>query len=140
MARIRRIDIKNFRAIKELSWLPSAGTNCLIGPGDSGKSSLLDAVDLCLGARRNVQITDADFHKLDVETPIEISITIGELDDVLKSIDAYGMFFRGFDSATGLVEDEPEKIPRLCLPCGSPLRATSSQFGHLCLRELLPRT
>ncbi len=50
-------------------WYPAPGINCLIGPGDSGKSSILDAIDLCLGARRNIQFTDADFHLLDVENP-----------------------------------------------------------------------
>jgi putative ATP-dependent endonuclease of the OLD family len=109
MPRIRKIEISRFRGIKEFSWLPSAGINCLIGPGDSGKSSLLDAIDLCLGARRNIQFSDADFYKLDVATPISISLAIGELDDALKSMDAYGMFLRGFDAATGKIEDEPEK-------------------------------
>lgn len=89
--------------------MPSSGINCLIGPGDSGKSSILDAIDLCLGARRNAVFTDADFHRLDVTTPISISVTIGELYDDLMRLDSYGMFLRGFDSATGEVEDEPEK-------------------------------
>ena len=109
MARIRRVEIENFRGIKTLTWLPTAGINCLIGPGDSGKSSILDAIDLCLGARRNVQFTDADFHRLNVDRPIQITITVGELDDALKNIDAYGLYVRGFDSKTGNVEDEPEK-------------------------------
>ena len=60
MARIRRLEIRNFRSIKILDWAPSAGINCLIGPGDSGKSTILDAIDLCLGARRNVSIADTD--------------------------------------------------------------------------------
>ena len=59
MARIRVVEISNFRAIKELKWLPDAGINCLIGPGDSGKSSILEAIDLCLGARRSVTFSDA---------------------------------------------------------------------------------
>src|SRR5215471_11238881 len=33
--------------------LPSVGINCLIGPGDSGKSSLLDAIDYCVASNRN---------------------------------------------------------------------------------------
>lgn len=108
MARIRKIDIQHFRGIKSLEWCPTGGINCLIGPGDSGKSSILDAIDLCLGARRNVQFTDVDFHQLDVETPISISVTLGELDDALKSLDTYGMYVRGFDVHTGKIEDEPE--------------------------------
>ena len=79
MARVRAVEIKNFRGIKELTWYPAAGINCLIGPGDSGKSSVLDALDLCLGARRSIQFTDADIHLLDVVTPITIAITLGEL-------------------------------------------------------------
>lgn len=81
--------------------MPSSGVNCLIGPGDAGKSSVLDAIDYCLGARRSITITDADFHRLDVEQPISISITIGELDDALKSMEAYGLYLRSFDARTG---------------------------------------
>ena len=109
MPRIRKIEIENFRGIREFSWLPSAGINCLIGSGDSGKSSVLDAIDLCLGARRTVQLMDADFHNLDVTKPIRISLTIGELDDALKTMEGYGMFLRGFHATTGDIEDEPER-------------------------------
>ena len=109
MPRIRKIEIKHFRGIQEVTWCPTAGINCLIGPGDSGKSSILDAIDLCLGARRNIQFTDADFYRLHVETPITISVTVGELDEGLKNFDAYGMYVRGFDGQSGKIEDEPEK-------------------------------
>jgi len=44
-----------------------------------------------------------------VEDPIQISVTIGELDDALKSIDTYGLYVRGFERETGLIQDEPEK-------------------------------
>jgi putative ATP-dependent endonuclease of OLD family len=107
MARIRKVVIENFRCIKRLTWLPAPGVNCLIGPGDSGKSTVLDAIDYCLGARRNLQFNDADFHQLNVEEPIRISVTFGELGDSLKNLDAYGMYLRGFDSSSGEVEDEP---------------------------------
>jgi predicted ATPase len=119
MARIRAIEVSNFRSLKEFKWFPSSGINCMIGPGDSGKSTVLDAIDLCLGARRNLQINDADFHCLDTETPITISITIGELDDGLKRIDTYGSFLRGFDAVLQIIEDEPEAgmetVLTLCL-------------------------
>ncbi len=50
MAQIRHIAISNFRCIEKLDWFPASGINCLIGPGDAGKSSILDAIDYCLGA------------------------------------------------------------------------------------------
>jgi predicted ATPase len=109
MARIRKIEITNFRGIQSLTWLPAPGINCLIGPGDSGKSTVLDAIDLCVGARRNAQFTDADFFNLNVGNPISISLTIGGLDDALKSMESYGLFLRGFNAATGATEDEPAK-------------------------------
>jgi putative ATP-dependent endonuclease of OLD family len=109
MARIRAIEIDHFRGINELLWFPSPGLNCLVGPGDSGKSSILDAVDFCLGARRNIPFTDADFFGLDVEVPIEISVTIGDLDDDSKNLEAYGMYLRGFDALTAEIEEEPER-------------------------------
>jgi putative ATP-dependent endonuclease of the OLD family len=109
MARIRKIEITHFRGIKHLEWCPSPGINCLIGPGDSGKSTILDAIDLCLGARRQVQFTDADFSSLNVDSPLTVTATIGELDDALKTLESYGMFLRSFDPTSGVVEDEPEK-------------------------------
>jgi len=107
LARIRQITIENFRCIQQLNWYPGQGLNCLIGPGDSGKSSILDAIDLCLGARRNTALTDADFHGLDVEKAISISITLGELDDALKSIETYAPYLRSFNPVTGAIADEP---------------------------------
>jgi putative ATP-dependent endonuclease of OLD family len=109
MARIRRVQIENFRGIVALDWLPEPGINCLIGPGDSGKSSILEAIDLCLGARRTIQFTDADFHQLNVEQPIVITVTMGELDDELKDLESYGLYLRGFNGDSGTIEDEPEK-------------------------------
>ena len=108
MARIRQVEVANFRCIQQLKWTPSPGINCLIGPGNSGKSSTLDAIDYCLGARRATQFTDADFYRLDVSHPVVITVTVGELDDSLRSMEAYGNYLRSFNAATGAVEDEPE--------------------------------
>ncbi len=109
LARIVNMEIRNFRSIALLSWQPGAGVNCLIGPGDSGKSSILDAIDFALGARRNLQFSDADFHQLDVSEPILIELTIGHLDDALKNMESYGAYLRGFDELLGELHDEPGK-------------------------------
>jgi hypothetical protein len=109
VVRIRLVEIENFRGVKSLRWAPKDGINCLIGPGDSCKTTILDAIDYCLGARRFAQFTDADFHKLDVEQPVSISCTLGALSDRLKNIEAYGLYLRAFDPSTETVEDEPRK-------------------------------
>jgi hypothetical protein len=89
----------------ELASFP--GINCLIGPGDSGKSTVLDAIDLCLCARRSAPITDADFYDLNVANPISITLTLGGLDEGMKSVEAYGDYLRGYRPETGIIEDEP---------------------------------
>ena len=125
MARIRKVTISNFRGIKRLSWLPSEGINCLLGPGDSGKSSVIDAIDKCLIARRNTQFTDADFNSLNVQEEISIEVTIGELEDELLNLDIYGKYLRGFDASTSSIDDEPasdtETVLTLKLTVGSDL-------------------
>lgn len=109
MALIRHIEIRNFRSIRHAIWWPKPGLNCLIGPGDSGKSTLLDAIDLALGARRSYPFTDADFHLMDTNHPIEITITLGNLEDGFKNLDSYGHFFRGINPAAFTINDEKQQ-------------------------------
>jgi len=97
MVRIRKLEIRNFRAIRALDWAPSNGVNCLIGPGDSGKSSIVDAIDYCLSARRSVSFSDTDFYNLNVNVPITISVTLGCLPDEMINLEAYGDFLRGIN-------------------------------------------
>lgn len=115
MAQIRHIHIRNFRAIKDLEWLPKPGLNCLIGPGDSGKSTILDAIDLTLGARHSYPFTDADFFELNTDDPIEIFITLGALNSELMNMEAYGMFLRSFNPLTGMITDEPQSGEEIVL-------------------------
>jgi predicted ATP-dependent endonuclease of OLD family len=77
MARIRKVEIRNFRSIARLDWFPLPGITCLIGPGDCGTSTILDAIDFCLGARRTLTFCDDDFHRLQLDQPIQISVTLG---------------------------------------------------------------
>jgi putative ATP-dependent endonuclease of OLD family len=109
LVRICKIEIQNFRSIRSLSWQPSHGLNCLIGSGDSGKTTILDAIDLCLGARRNISFGDTDFFGLDVTQPIRITLTLGSLPDALKDLDTYGNYLQAFNSVTGLVAEEPQQ-------------------------------
>lgn len=109
MTRIRYLEIRNFRSIQRLDWAPSKGINCLIGPGDSGKSTVLDAIDICLGMRRGTSMGDMDFHGMNVEAPISISITLGGLPEALLDVDVYGEFLRGFNQDWEEVEDEPRE-------------------------------
>jgi len=143
MPRIRHLAIQNFRSIKALDWTPSPGVNCLIGPGDSGKSTILDAIDLCLGARRSISFGDMDFSDLDVSEPIRIAVTLGELPASLMDIDVYGDFLRGFNSVLDTVEDEPgaglETVLTLLLQVGADLEPSWTLFSNRSLQQGLER-
>lgn len=144
MTRIRRLEIRNFRSIQTLNWTPSNGVNCLIGPGDSGKSTLLDAIDLCLGARRYAPFGDTDFFGLDVTQTIVIAITLGALPDALKNIDSYGDFLRGFDLGAGLLEDEPrvglETVLTLKLEVNGDLEPSWTLYSDRASQQQLERS
>jgi putative ATP-dependent endonuclease of the OLD family len=42
------LSIKRFRGIKTLSWRPARGVNAILGGGDIGKTTILDAISLLL--------------------------------------------------------------------------------------------
>lgn len=125
MAKIRHIIIKNFRSFKNFEWHPEPGINCIIGHGDSGKSTLIEAIDLTLGSRQSKNFSDADFHMLNTKEPIIIEVTVGQLDGELKNYEKYDLFLRGYNSHDGTIEDEPkeklENVLTIRLQVGSDL-------------------
>ena len=59
--KIRRLGISRFRGIRQLVWEPRGPFVCLLGPGDSTKTTILDAIELVLAPRWSVQFDDSDF-------------------------------------------------------------------------------
>jgi hypothetical protein len=105
--RVGRLQITNFRGISQLDWLP-AGTVlcCLIGHGDSTKSTVLDAIEAALSSRW-FSFTESDFYLCDTTRSICIEVTIGELSKALLSDERFGLYIRGW-GADGQIHDEPE--------------------------------
>lgn len=144
MTRVRHLEIQNFRSIQAFNWAPANGVNCLIGPGDSGKSTILDAIDLCLGARRSAPFGDTDFFALDVTRTVVIKVTLGSLPEALKNIDIYGDFLRGFNFNTGLIEDEPaallETVLTLKLEVKGDLEPSWTLYSDRAVQQQLERS
>ncbi|MFA0999064.1 MULTISPECIES: ATP-dependent nuclease [Pseudomonas syringae group] len=107
--RIVSVDIEHFRGIKSLRWSPAPGMNCLIGPGDSTKTSILDAIELCLNPKPYTLADDCDFYNLDTSQPVNIMVTLVDLPTEFLSEDRYGMQLRGWNAETLSVEDEPNE-------------------------------
>lgn len=104
--RIVHLSIKNFRGIRSLDWSPPPGVTCLVGRGDSGKTTILDAIELALLPRNRVQFANADFNQGETAQPIEIQVTTVEVPPRLYADDKFGLEVRGWTDG-GEVRDEP---------------------------------
>lgn len=107
--RIRKISIRNFRGVKDLDWsLPTAGIFCLIGKGDSSKSTILEAIRYAFYPQWNLTLSDSDFYRCKVENAIVIEVSIGDLVEDFLPLNKYGQYLRGWDAKNGRLVDEAD--------------------------------
>lgn len=81
---IRRIVIERFRGIRQLEWCPRQGLNCLIGPSDVGKTTVLNAIALLLDPRAPPQASEYDYNKRAVSGGFHIEAVLGGVDEAVK--------------------------------------------------------
>lgn len=107
--KLTSIEIKNFRGIKHASvFFPlDSRIICLIGAGDSGKSTLLTAIEWTLWPSWSLIATDTDFYDCDTSSPIEITVSIMEIPQALMKEDKFGLYLRDYDKARSVGDDEP---------------------------------
>jgi putative ATP-dependent endonuclease of the OLD family len=107
--KIRKLLIKNYRGIKEFDWcLPSRAIFCLIGQGDSSKSTILNAIRNVFYPNWNLVVNDTDFHQCNTDTPIVIEASLGDLSKEFCSLNKYGHYLRGWENETLTLFDEPD--------------------------------
>lgn len=63
---IHKITIERFRGIRSLIWCPQPGVNIVLGGGDAGKTSILEAIALLLSPSSSMTVTDADYFERSV--------------------------------------------------------------------------
>lgn len=73
---IHRLAIRGFRGIKEFSWQPASGVNVILGGGDVGKTTVLDAIALLLSPTNPANVPDTDYHARDIASGFEIEAVI----------------------------------------------------------------
>lgn len=107
MAKINNLTIKNFRGIKDLSIVfGDENIICFIGRGDSGKTSILEAISCVLSSSWNLTFYDTDFHNCDIDNPIEIEVSIISFPEKLLSDEKYGLYTRSLNIETNEISDE----------------------------------
>ncbi len=106
--RIRHIRISNFRGVRELEWaVPDCNILCLIGRGDSTKSTILEAIRRVFHPQWNLAFDDADFHLCNPENPINIEVVLGDLPDAFRDLEKYGHALCGWNSESHSRTDDP---------------------------------
>lgn len=64
---IYRLEIRRFRGIEALSWHPTKGVNVILGGGDVGKTTILEAIGLLLSPTNPTTLPDTDYLARDIE-------------------------------------------------------------------------
>ncbi|MFA5197584.1 MAG: ATP-binding protein [Patescibacteria group bacterium] len=107
MATIYELKIENFRGIKAFSEKFNKKFICLLGRGDSGKTTILDAISFVLSPSWNLSVYDSDFYQGNTDCPIRIETSLLDLHEKFIKEDKYGLYIRGLD-ANGVIHDELE--------------------------------
>ena len=106
--RIRHLSVRNFRGIRELDWpVPEQNLICLIGPGDSTKSTILEGLRRVFHPQWNLSFDDTDFHRCDPANPITIDAILGDLPDAFRDLEKYGHWLCGWDAGALARSDDP---------------------------------
>lgn len=125
--RLRQISITNFRGISNFHWdLPDRQLFCLIGQGDSGKSTILEAIRRLFHPQWNLSFDDADFFQGNPENSIEIVGVLGAIPAELIQLHVrYGTRISGWNAQTLKWAEEPgdglEDVLRARLAVGDDL-------------------
>ena len=115
---LTNLEIEHFRGIKSgnISFPLNSRVICLIGAGDSTKSTILKAIEWVFWPSWNLIVCDNDFYECNTEIPIVIRATFKEVPQKLLSEDKYGLYLRKPNAALREdINDEPVDGEDVCL-------------------------
>lgn len=108
--KIAHISVQNFRGIKSLSWRVKGDFNCIIGSGDTCKTTILTALDYALSPR-TVSFDDSDFYNQDVTENILIQVTLTGWDETQPEIRKFFQESKFAQHKCGLDDNGPLPEP-----------------------------
>lgn len=71
-AAIYSLSIERFRGILSLKWQPALGLNVILGGGDAGKTTILEAIALLLSPVNPTNLSDPDYHGRQIDLGFSI--------------------------------------------------------------------
>ena len=140
--RITSLKIQNFRGIRKskITFPLDSRLICLIGAGDSTKSTLLKAIEWVFWPLWNLPVSDADFYCNNVSSPIVIHATFSEFTESFLAEDKFGLYLRrpNAELAEG-TDDEPEDGGPVCLTIRLTIDASLEPKWEIVCNRLDPR-
>ncbi|MBE8715494.1 ATP-dependent nuclease [Sphingobacterium hungaricum] len=108
MSKIVKLEIQNFRCIENFSLNFPHDQNliCLIGRGDSGKTTILEAISAVLSSTWNLSFHDTDFYNVNYDNPIQITAHIVDIPVKLLSDHKFGLNIRAFNKQSLEISDD----------------------------------
>ncbi|MHB8884416.1 MAG: ATP-dependent nuclease [Methylovirgula sp.] len=73
---IYTLTVERFRGIATLQWKPSRGVNVILGGGDAGKTTILEAIALLFSPVNPTTLSDPDYHDRDIEAGFSIEAVL----------------------------------------------------------------
>lgn len=83
---VHRLTLRRFRQFADFVWEPQPGINCLVGPGDSGKTTVLEAIARATSPAPYGPAAEHDYYRRRTDEGFEIELVLGALDDRLKGM------------------------------------------------------
>lgn len=109
--RLHFLKIRNFRGIKQLDWKIVSPLICLVGHGDSTKSTILAAINYALLPYFDAGLSEIDFFNCKLSEPIFIEVTLSDVPDKLLTEEKFGHFQRCVSTTGDIVDDPEEGLP-----------------------------
>jgi putative ATP-dependent endonuclease of OLD family len=73
---IYRLEVERFRGIKALLWHPAKGVNVILGGGDVGKTTILDAIALLFSPTNPTTLSDTEYYFRDSKAGFAIEAVV----------------------------------------------------------------
>lgn len=140
--RITNLEIHNFRGIKNgnVSFPNNSRIACIIGAGDSTKSTLLKAIEWAFWPSWNLIVNDTDFYHEDTSNSIIVRCSFSAFPSKLMAEDKFGLYLRNPNTeiAEG-INDEPNDGTPYCLTIQLTVDSTLEPKWEIVCNRLEPK-
>lgn len=113
-AQIRKFTVSRFRGIEKLEWRPAPRMNVILGGGDVGKTTILEAIALLLSPTNATTVSESDYWQRDSsqEFLIEAVIALSEASGINTQHNfSWPWAWDGTDAVQPMTKEDGDDMP-----------------------------